>query len=116
MRQILKTELQEIAEKYGDDRRTEIRDVEDEIDIEDLIPEELNIFTLTSRGYIKRMASNAYTAQKRGGKGKIGIKTRDEDVVDTIFTASTHDNILFFTSYGRVYKMKGYRVPESNAG
>ena len=116
VRQILKTELQEIAEKYGDDRRTEIRDVEDEIDIEDLIPEELNIFTLTSRGYIKRMASNAYTAQKRGGKGKIGIKTRDEDVVDTIFTASTHDNILFFTSYGRVYKMKGYRVPESNAG
>ena len=116
VRQILKTELLELAEKYGDDRRTEIQEVEDEIDAEDLIPEELNIFTLTSRGYIKRMASAAYTAQKRGGRGRIGIKTREEDVVDTIFTASTHDTILFFTSYGRVYKLKGYRIPESNAG
>ena len=116
VRQILKEELLAIADKYGDDRRTEIQDVEDEIDFEDLIAEELNIFTLTSRGYIKRMASAAYTAQKRGGRGKIGIKTREEDVVDTIFTASTHDNILFFTNYGRVYKMKGYRVPESSAG
>lgn len=116
VRQILKTELLELAEKYGDDRRTEIQEVEDEIDAEDLIPEELNIFTLTSRGYIKRMASAAYTAQKRGGRGRIGIKTREEDVVDTIFTASTHDTILFFTSYGRVYKLKGYRIPESSAG
>ena len=116
VRQILKEELQAISDKFGDDRKTEIQDVEDEIDFEDLIAEELNIFTLTSRGYIKRMASAAYTAQKRGGRGKIGIKTREEDVVDTIFTASTHDNILFFTNFGRVYKMKGYRVPESNAG
>lgn len=116
VRQILKTELLELCEKYGDERRTEIQEVEDEIDAEDLIPEELNIFTLTSRGYIKRMASAAYTAQKRGGRGRIGIKTREEDVVDTIFTASTHDTILFFTSYGRVYKLKGYRIPESNAG
>ena len=116
VRQILKEELQAICDKFGDDRKTEIQDVEDEIDFEDLIAEELNIFTLTSRGYIKRMASAAYTAQKRGGRGKIGIKTREEDVVDTIFTASTHDNILFFTNFGRVYKMKGYRVPESNAG
>ena len=116
VRQILKEELQAIADKFGDDRKTEIQDVEEEIDFEDLIAEELNIFTLTSRGYIKRMASAAYTAQKRGGRGKIGIKTREEDVVDTIFTASTHDNILFFTNFGRVYKMKGYRVPESNAG
>ncbi len=116
VRAILKEELQAIADKFGDDRKTEIQDVEDEIDFEDLIAEELNIFTLTSRGYIKRMASAAYTAQKRGGRGKIGIKTREEDVVDTIFTASTHDNILFFTNFGRVYKMKGYRVPESNAG
>ena len=116
VRQILKDELTAIGEKYGDDRRTEIQEVEDEIDVEDLIPEELNIFTLTSRGYIKRMASAAYTAQKRGGRGRIGIKTREEDVVDTIFTASTHDNILFFTSYGRVYKLKGYRIPESSAG
>ena len=113
---ILKEELQAISDKFGDERKTEIQDVEDEIDFEDLIAEELNIFTLTSRGYIKRMASAAYTAQKRGGRGKIGIKTREEDVVDTIFTASTHDNILFFTNFGRVYKMKGYRVPESNAG
>ena len=116
VRAILKEELQEIDRKYGDDRKTEIQEIEDEIDFEDLIAEELNIFTLTSRGYIKRMASAAYTAQKRGGRGKIGIKTREEDVVDTIFTASTHDNILFFTNFGRVYKMKGYRVPESNAG
>ncbi len=116
VRSILKEELQAIADKFGDDRKTDLQDVEDEIDFEDLIAEELNIFTLTSRGYIKRMASAAYTAQKRGGRGKIGIKTREEDVVDTIFTASTHDNILFFTNFGRVYKMKGYRVPESNAG
>ena len=116
VRAILKEELQAISDKFGDDRKTEIQDVEDEIDFEDLIAEELNILTLTSRGYIKRMASAAYTAQKRGGRGKIGIKTREEDVVDTIFTASTHDNILFFTNFGRVYKMKGYRVPESNAG
>jgi len=116
VRAILKEELQAISDKYGDDRKTEIQEVEDEIDFEDLIEEELNIFTLTSRGYIKRMASAAYTAQKRGGRGKIGIKTREEDVVDTIFTASTHDNILFFTNFGRVYKMKGYRVPESSAG
>ena len=116
VRAILKEELQAISDRFGDDRKTEIQDVEDEIDFEDLIAEELNIFTLTSRGYIKRMASAAYTAQKRGGRGKIGIKTREEDVVDTIFTASTHDNILFFTNFGRVYKMKGYRVPESNAG
>ncbi len=116
VRAILKEELQAISDKFGDDRKTEIQDVEDEIDFEDLIAEELNIFTLTSRGYIKRMASAAYTAQKRGGRGKIGIKTREEDVVDTIFTASTHDNILFFTNFGRVYKMKGYRVPESSAG
>ena len=116
VRRILKEELQAISDKFGDDRKTEIQDVEDEIDFEDLIAEELNIFTLTSRGYIKRMASAAYTAQKRGGRGRIGIKTREEDVVDTIFTASTHDNILFFTNFGRVYKMKGYRVPESSAG
>ena len=116
VRAILKEELQAISDKFGDDRKTEIQDVEDEIDFEDLIAEELNIFTLTSRGYIKRMASAAYTAQKRGGRGKIGIKTREEDVVDTIFTASTHDNLLFFTNFGRVYKLKGYRVPESNAG
>ena len=116
VRRILKEELQAISDKFGDDRKTEIQDVEDEIDFEDLIAEELNIFTLTSRGYIKRMASAAYIAQKRGGRGRIGIKTREEDVVDTIFTASTHDNILFFTNFGRVYKMKGYRVPESSAG
>ena len=108
---VLKEELLQIKEKYGDDRLTEIQDVEDEIDIEDLIEEEECVFTLTAAGYIKRMPASTYRAQKRGGKGISAQSLREEDYVDTLFTASTHDNILFFTSSGRVYKKKGYQIP-----
>ena len=98
----MKQELLEIRDKYGDDRMTEIQDVEDEIDIEDLIEEETCVFTLTAAGYIKRMPVSTYRAQKRGGKGVSAQSLREEDYVDTLFTASSHDNILFFTSSGRV--------------
>ena len=110
----LKKELLEIRDKYGDDRLTEIQDVADEIDIEDLIEEETCVFTLTAAGYIKRMPVSTYRAQKRGGKGISAQSLREEDYVDTLFTASSHDNILFFTSSGRVYKKKGYQIPEAS--
>ena len=113
VRQILKEELQAISDKYGDDRMTEIQDVEDEIDIEDLIEEEQCVFTLTQAGYIKRTPISEYTAQSKGGMGKKGITTRDEDYVVDVFTASTHDYILFFTDTGKVYRKKGYQIPES---
>ena len=113
VRQILKEELQAIADKYGDDRMTEIQDVEDEIDIEDLIEEEQCVFTLTQAGYIKRTPVSEYTAQSKGGMGKKGITTREEDYVVDVFTASTHDYILFFTDTGKVYRKKGYQIPES---
>ena len=111
---VMKQELLEIRDKYGDDRMTEIQDVEDEIDIEDLIEEETCVFTLTAAGYIKRMPVSTYRAQKRGGKGVSAQSLREEDYVDTLFTASSHDNILFFTSSGRVYKKKGYQIPEAS--
>ena len=110
---ILKEELQAISDKYGDDRKTEIQDVEDEIDIEDLIEEEECVFTLTANGYIKRTPVSEYAAQSKGGMGKKGITTRDEDTVVDVFTASTHDYILFFTDTGKVYKKKGYLIPKS---
>ncbi len=110
---ILKEELRAIADKFGDDRRTEIQDVEDEIDIEDLIEEEECVYTLTRNGYIKRTPVSEYTAQSKGGMGKKGITTRDEDSVIDVFTASTHDHILFFTDTGKVYRKKGYQIPES---
>ena len=110
----MKKELLEIRDKYGDDRLTEIQDVVDEIDIEDLIEEETCVFTLTAAGYIKRMPVSTYRAQKRGGKGISAQSLREEDYVDTLFTASSHDNILFFTSSGRVYKKKGYQIPEAS--
>ena len=110
----MKKELLEIRDKYGDDRLTEIQDVADEIDIEDLIEEETCVFTLTAAGYIKRMPVSTYRAQKRGGKGISAQSLREEDYVDTLFTASSHDNILFFTSSGRVYKKKGYQIPEAS--
>ena len=110
----MKKELLEIQDKYGDDRLTEIQDVADEIDIEDLIEEETCVFTLTAAGYIKRMPVSTYRAQKRGGKGISAQSLREEDYVDTLFTASSHDNILFFTSSGRVYKKKGYQIPEAS--
>ena len=113
VRQILKEELTAISEKFGDDRVTEIQDVEDEIDIEDLIEEEQCVFTLTQAGYIKRTPVTEYTAQSKGGMGKKGMTTRDEDAVVDVFTASTHDYLLFFTDTGKVYRKKGYQIPVS---
>ena len=113
VKSILKEELQAISDKYGDDRKTEIQEVEDEIDIEDLIEEEECVFTLTANGYIKRTPVSEYAAQSKGGMGKKGITTREEDTVVDVFTASTHDYILFFTDTGKVYKKKGYLIPES---
>ena len=113
VKSILKEELTSIADKYGDDRKTEIQDVEDELDIEDLIEEEQCVFTLTENGYIKRTPVSEYAAQSKGGMGKKGITTRDEDTVVDVFTASTHDYILFFTDTGKVYRKKGYQIPES---
>ena len=113
IRAVLKEELTAIRDKYGDERKTEIQDVEDEIDIEDLIEEEQCVFTLTQAGYIKRTPVSEYSAQSKGGMGKKGITTREEDYVVDVFTASTHDYILFFTDTGKVYRKKGYQIPES---
>ena len=113
VKSILKEELTAIADKYGDERKTEIQDVEDEIDIEDLIEEEQCVYTLTNNGYIKRTPVSEYAAQSKGGMGKKGITTRDEDYVCDVFTASTHDFIMFFTDTGKVYRKKGYQIPES---
>ena len=110
---VLKDELIQIRDKYGDERRTEIQDVADEIDIEDLIEEENCVYTLTHGGYIKRLPSSEYRAQGRGGKGVRAMATKEEDYVETVFTASTHDHILFFTNKGRVYVKKGYNIPEA---
>ncbi|OUQ58096.1 DNA gyrase subunit A [Flavonifractor sp. An112] len=113
LRGVLKDELSAIRDKYGDDRVTEIQDVEDEIDIEDLIEEEECVFTLTAGGYIKRTPASTYRTQRRGGKGITAMATKEEDYVDTVFTASTHDYILFFTNKGRVHRKKGYQIPEA---
>ena len=113
VREILKEELIAIRDKYGDERRTEIQDVEDEIDIEDLIVEEQCVFTMTAGGYIKRTAASEYAAQGKGGMGKKGMATREEDYVNTVFTASSHDYIFFFTDKGRVFRKKGYQIPEA---
>ncbi len=111
--QILKDELMEIREKYGDDRRTEIQDVLDEIDIEDLIAEEQCVFTLSDSGYIKRTPVSVYHTQRRGGRGITAMSTKEEDYVTDVFTASSHDYILFFTNKGRVHRRKGYQIAES---
>ena len=113
VKSILKEELTSIADKYGDDRKTEIQDVEDEIDMEDLIAEEECVFTLSHNGYIKRTPAAEYRAQSRGGKGVRGMATREEDYVESVFTASTHDFLLFFSSRGQVYVRKGYQIPEA---
>ena len=113
LKSVLKDELLAIADKYGDDRKTEIQDVEDEIDMEDLIAEEECVFTLSHNGYIKRTPAAEYRAQSRGGKGVRGMATREEDYVESVFTASTHDFILFFSSRGQVYVRKGYQIPEA---
>ena len=110
---VLRDELIAIRDKYGDERKTEIQDIEDDIDIEDLIDEEQCVFTLSHGGNIKRVPVDEYTAQKRGGKGVRAATLRDEDYVDTVFTASTHDYILFFTNRGRCYRKKGYLIPEA---
>ena len=110
---VLKEELTAIRDKYGDGRRTEIQDVEDELDIEDLIEEEECVFTLTQAGYLKRTPASAYRAQKRGGKGVSAQTLKEADCVETVFTASTHDYILFFTNRGRVHRKKGYQIPEA---
>ncbi len=109
----IKKELAEIRDKFGDERRTGIENVMTEIDIEDLIEEEESVITLTHGGYIKRMPTSTYTSQHRGGKGIKGMSTKEEDFVENIMVASTHDNMLFFTSKGRMYRMKGYQIPES---
>ena len=113
IRQVLKEELIAIRDKYGDERRTEVQEVEDEIDIEDLIEEKQCVYTLTHGGYIKRLPVSEYRAQGRGGRGVRAMATKDEDYTETVFTASTHDNILLFTNRGRVYIKKGYQIPEA---
>ncbi|MDD4511236.1 MAG: DNA gyrase subunit A, partial [Oscillospiraceae bacterium] len=110
---LLKKELLEIKDKYNDPRRTMIETVEDEIDVEDLIEEEDCVYTLTNVGYIKRIPASAYRAQRRGGKGITAMTTREEDFVETLFVASTHDYILFFTNQGKVHRKKGYLIPEA---
>ena len=110
---VVKDELQEIKQKYGDERHTEIANVADEIDIEDLIEEQDCAYTLTHFGYIKRQPTSVYRAQRRGGRGVSAMSTREEDFAKDIFTASTHDTILFFSNRGKVYKLKGYQIPET---
>jgi DNA gyrase subunit A len=102
---VLKDELTAIRDKYGDDRRTEIVDVSGEVDIEDLIPEEECVFTLTKMGYIKRTPASEYRQQNRNGRGSRGVKTRDEDTVKSLFTCSTHDFIMCFTNQGRAFRI-----------
>lgn len=111
--EVVKTELQEIKQKYGDERRTEIANVANEIDIEDLIEEQDCAYTLTHFGYIKRQPTSVYRTQRRGGRGISAMSTREEDYARDIFIASTHDNILFFSDRGKVYKLKGYQIPET---
>ena len=114
VRGILKDELIAIRDRYGDERRTEIQDVEDEIDIEDLIEEQTCCFTLSNAGYIKRTAADTYRSQHRGGRGVTGQSLKEEDFVRRLFVASTHDYLLFFTSFGKVHRKKGYQIPESS--
>ncbi|MBP5459781.1 MAG: DNA gyrase subunit A, partial [Clostridia bacterium] len=112
--QIIKEETRAIADKFGDDRRTEILNVSGEVDIEDLIPVEENILTLTHMGYIKRMLTSEYRTQRRGGRGISGMSQKDEDFTETIFNCSSHDYIAFFTNFGRTFRIKAYEVPESS--
>lgn len=112
--EIVKEEALVLRDKYGDDRRTEIANISGEVDIEDLIPEETCVFTMTTLGYIKRQPVDTYRIQKRGGRGVIGMARREEDVAETMFTCSTHDYVMFFTSDGRTYRLKGYEIPEES--
>ncbi len=114
LKAVLRDELLEIRDKFGDERKTEIQDVEDEIDIEDLIEEKTSVFTMSHRGYIKRQPEDVYKVQNRGGRGISAMTTREEDFVEELFIASTHATILFFTTKGRVFRIKGYEVPEAS--
>ena len=112
--EIIKTEAMAIRDKFSDDRRTEIAQVSGEVDIEDLIPEEQCVYTLTKFGYIKRQPTETYSIQNRGGRGVKGMTTREEDTTQTMFTCSSHDFIMFFTTKGKVYRLKGYEIPEGS--
>ncbi len=114
VRAVVKTEAIEAKERFADERRTEICNVSGEVDIEDLIPEEESVYTLTNKGYLKRMPADTYRSQRRGGRGVMGMTRREEDFVQTMFTCSTHDYIMFFTNFGKAYKLKGYEIPESS--
>ncbi len=112
--EIVKTEAHALCEKFRDERRTEIAAITGEVDIEDLIPEEECVYTLTTMGYIKRQPVETYSLQRRGGKGIKGMTRREEDVAETMFTCSSHDYIMFFTTKGKVYRLKGYEIPEGS--
>ena len=114
VKRIVKSDLTALADKYGDERRTSIEAVSGEVDIEDLIPEETCVFTLTHEGYIKRTALDTYQAQNRGGRGVQGMTQKDDDFTEELFVGSTHDYMLFMTDQGRVYRLKGYQVPEGS--
>ncbi len=114
VKQIIAEEVETVKNKYGDERRTSIEPVSGEVDIEDLIPEEESVITYTHMGYIKRQPVDVYNLQKRGGKGVSGMKQRDEDFVQNVFISSTHDNILFITNYGNMYKLKCFEIPEGS--
>ena len=114
VKDILRDELTQIRDKYGDERKTEIQDVEDELDIEDLIEEEDCVFTISEQGYMKRMPTTEYRAQRRGGRGIQAANLKEEDFVKDIFAASTHDVILFFTNFGKCHRKKGYQIPEAS--
>lgn len=112
---IVKTESLNLRDKYSDQRRTEISAVSGEVDIEDLIPEEECVITKTVNGYIKRMAVDTYSVQHKGGRGKMGMRTREDDMIENMMTCSSHDNIMLFTNFGRVYKLKAYEIPEATS-
>lgn len=114
IRGVVKAEALEAKERFADERRTEICNVSGEVDIEDLIPEEESVYTLTNKGYLKRMPADTYRSQRRGGRGVMGMTRREEDFVQTMFSCSTHDYIMFFTNFGKAYKLKGYEIPESS--
>lgn len=111
---IIKTEVKEISDKFGDERRTNIETISGEVDIEDLIPEETCMFTYTTMGYIKRQNIDEYKLQKRGGRGVKGMTRREDDVAETMFMCSTHEFVMFFTTKGRTYRLKGYEIPEGS--
>ena len=111
---IVKTEALNLRDKFSDDRRTEISDVAGEVDIEDLIPQEECVLTMTNFGYVKRLSVDTYRTQKRGGKGVSGMSKRDEDVASDMFIINSHDYVLFFTNFGRVYRLKCYEIPEGS--